>query len=66
MTDTYDLSTDIVDRIAGLTPGSPAHATRHKRDKVAAATQRSYRRGSPTPSRPFMLERPAHERGLRR
>jgi CMD domain protein len=42
MTDTYDLSTDIVDRIAGLSPGSPTHATRHKRDKVAAATQRSY------------------------
>ena len=42
MTDTYDLSTDIVDRIAGLTPGSPAFATRHKRDKVAFATQRSY------------------------
>ncbi|CAH2800112.1 MAG: hypothetical protein CBARDMAM_4116 [uncultured Caballeronia sp.] len=31
-----------VDRIAGLTPGSPAYATRHKRDKVTAATQRSY------------------------
>ena len=42
MTDNYDLSTDIVDRIAGLAPGSPTHATRHKRDKVAAATQRSY------------------------
>jgi uncharacterized protein YciW len=42
MTDTYDLSTDIVDRIAGLIPGSVTHATRHKRDKVAAATQRSY------------------------
>jgi CMD domain protein len=42
MTDTYDLSTDIVDRVAGLTPGSATLATRHKRDKVAAATQRSY------------------------
>jgi uncharacterized protein YciW len=42
MTDTYDLSTDIVDRIAGLTPGSLTYATRHKRDKVASATQRSY------------------------
>jgi CMD domain protein len=42
MTDTYDLSTDIVDRVAGLTPGSATRATRHKRDKVAAATQRSY------------------------
>lgn len=42
MTDTYELSTDIVDRIAGLTPGSATHTTRHKRDKVAAATQRSY------------------------
>jgi uncharacterized protein YciW len=42
MTDTYDLGTDIVDRIAGLTPGSPAYVTRHKRDKVAVATQHSY------------------------
>ncbi|OAJ62294.1 CMD domain protein [Paraburkholderia ginsengiterrae] len=42
MTDTYDASTDVIDRIAGLTPGSAAHATRHKRAKVAAATQRSY------------------------
>jgi CMD domain protein len=42
MTDTYNTSTDIVDRIAGLTPGSATHATRHRRDKVAAATQRSY------------------------
>jgi CMD domain protein len=42
MTDTYDPNTDIVDRIAGLTAGSPAYATRHKRDKVAAATQLSY------------------------
>lgn len=42
MTDTYDPNTDIVDRIAGLTPGMPTHATRHKREKVAEATQRSY------------------------
>ncbi|HXZ06555.1 MAG TPA: CMD domain protein [Paraburkholderia sp.] len=42
MTDTYDPSTDIVDRIAGLTPGSATHTTRHRRDKVATATQRSY------------------------
>ncbi len=42
MTDTYDPATDIVDRIAGLTPGSPTHATRHQREKVADATQRSY------------------------
>ncbi|AMM15739.1 hypothetical protein AX768_15810 [Burkholderia sp. PAMC 28687] len=34
--------TDIVDRIAGLTPGTPTHAIRHKREKVADATQRSY------------------------
>jgi CMD domain protein len=42
MTDTYDPNTDIVDRIAGLTPGTPTHATRHKREKVADATQRSH------------------------
>jgi uncharacterized protein YciW len=42
MTDTYDLSTDVVDRIAGLAAGSTTYATRHKRAKVAAATQRSY------------------------
>ena len=42
MTDTYDPNTDIVDRIAGLTPGTPTHATRHKREKVADAIQRSY------------------------
>jgi uncharacterized protein YciW len=42
MTDTYDASTDVIDRIAGLATGSAAHATRHKRGKVAAATQRSY------------------------
>lgn len=42
MTEPYDPSTDIVDRIAGATPGSAAHTTRHRRDKVAAATQRSY------------------------
>jgi len=32
---------DIVDRVAGLTPGSPAYLTRHKREKVAAATELS-------------------------
>lgn len=42
MTDNYDASTDVVDRIADLAPGSATHATRHKREKVAAATQRSY------------------------
>jgi CMD domain protein len=42
MTDTYDISTDIVDRFAGLAPGSATHTTRHRRDKVAAATQHSY------------------------
>jgi uncharacterized protein YciW len=42
MTDTYDPDTDIVDRSAGLTQGTPTHATRHKREKVADATQRSY------------------------
>ena len=30
---------DIVDRVAGLAPGSQAYLTRHKREKVAAATQ---------------------------
>jgi CMD domain protein len=42
MTDTYDASTDVIDRIAQLAPGSATHATRHKREKVATATQRSY------------------------
>ena len=42
MTEPYDSSTDVVDRIAGLAPGSATYATRHKRAKVAAATQRSY------------------------
>lgn len=30
---------DVVDRAAGLVPGSPLHALRHARAKVAAATQ---------------------------
>ena len=34
--------TDIIDQIVGLAPGSPLHALRHQRDKVAAATQGSY------------------------
>lgn len=42
MTDTYDASTDVIDRIADVAPGSATYATRHKREKVAAATQRSY------------------------
>lgn len=33
---------DIIDQAAELTPGSPLHALRHQRDKVAAATQGSY------------------------
>jgi CMD domain protein len=33
---------DLVDRLAGLGPGSALHALRHRRDKVAAATQGSY------------------------
>jgi uncharacterized protein YciW len=42
MTATYDPATDIVDRVAGLIPGSSAYVTRHRRDKVAVATQLSY------------------------
>jgi uncharacterized protein YciW len=42
MTATYDPTTDIVDRVAGLIPGSSAYVTRHRRDKVAVATQLSY------------------------
>ncbi len=33
---------DLVDRLCGLVPGGPVHATRHLRDKVAAATQASH------------------------
>lgn len=33
---------DVIDRIVGLAPGSATHATRHRRDKVVAATQGSY------------------------
>ena len=33
---------DIIDRMAGLDPGSPLHTLRHLRDKVAVATQGSY------------------------
>lgn len=38
----YDISKDIVDQLVGLTPGSQTFDVRHKRDKVAAATQGSY------------------------
>ncbi|VVE76270.1 CMD domain protein [Pandoraea captiosa] len=38
----YDIANDLVDRVAGLTPGSATHTLRHARDKVAAATQGSY------------------------
>jgi uncharacterized peroxidase-related enzyme len=34
-----DLSADFIDQIAGLAPGSWAHQLRHRRDKVALATQ---------------------------
>nr|WP_179400825.1 CMD domain protein [Burkholderia guangdongensis] len=37
-----DVANDVVDRVAGLAPGSAAHTLRHRRDKVATATQRSY------------------------
>lgn len=38
----YDSTNDLVDRLAGLTPGSQTYETRHQRAKVAAATQGSY------------------------
>ncbi|MDG9970088.1 CMD domain protein [Achromobacter mucicolens] len=38
----YDISKDIVDQLVGLAPGSQTFDVRHKRDKVAAATQGSY------------------------
>jgi uncharacterized peroxidase-related enzyme len=38
----YDISKDIVDQLVGLTPGTSTFDVRHKRDKVAAATQGSY------------------------
>lgn len=38
----YDLANDLVDRVAGLAPGSATHTLRHARDKVAVATQGSY------------------------
>ncbi|AVS65632.1 carboxymuconolactone decarboxylase [Paracidovorax avenae] len=36
---TATASRDTIDHIAGLAPGSAAHAVRHQRDKVATATQ---------------------------
>ncbi|MBV6306900.1 peroxidase-related enzyme [Candidimonas humi] len=33
---------DVIDGIVGLQPGTALHATRHARDKVAVATQKSY------------------------
>lgn len=38
-TDTSIAAHDTIDHIAGLAPGSAAHAVRHQRDKVATATQ---------------------------
>jgi len=38
----YQPDQDLIDRIAGLSPGSNTYAVRHQRDKVAAATQGSY------------------------
>jgi len=38
----YDVTKDLVDQLVGLTPGSQTFEVRHKRDKVAAATQGSY------------------------
>lgn len=38
----YDINKDLVDQLVGLTPGSQTFDVRHKRDKVAAATQGSY------------------------
>ncbi|CAM2185423.1 CMD domain protein [Paraburkholderia sacchari] len=43
MTQTVDgATTDLVDRLVGLAPGSATQALRHRRDKVAVATQQSY------------------------
>ncbi|WP_028216966.1 CMD domain protein [Paraburkholderia oxyphila] len=43
MTQTVDgESADLIDRLAGLTPGSATHALRQRRDKVAVATQQSH------------------------
>jgi uncharacterized protein YciW len=42
MTTSYDPRADVVDQLAGLTPGSTTYETRHRREKVAAATQQSY------------------------
>lgn len=39
---TYHPDQDLIDHIAGLTPGGSTHTVRHQRDKVAAATQGSY------------------------
>lgn len=39
---TYHAADDLIDRIVGLSAGSDLHATRHQREKVAAATQGSY------------------------
>lgn len=38
----YDIANDIVDQLVGLAPGTQTFDVRHKRDKVAAATQGSY------------------------
>lgn len=38
----YDINKDLVDQLVGLTPGTQTFDVRHKRDKVAAATQGSY------------------------
>ncbi|QBR02754.1 CMD domain protein [Paraburkholderia pallida] len=43
MTHTFEgETTDLIDRLAGLTPGSATHALRQRRDKVAVATQQSH------------------------
>lgn len=39
---TYDIANDLIDRLVGLHPGSTTYDVRHRRDKVAAATQGSY------------------------
>jgi uncharacterized protein YciW len=39
---TNDINDDIIDRVAGLAPGSVTHALRHQRAKVVDATQGSY------------------------
>ena len=42
LTNSPGCGADLVDRLAGLDPGSAIHQVRHRREKVALATQGSY------------------------